>query len=328
MNLLRWASLTILTVSSSLLAAGAPASAQTYPSRPIKMIVGFSPGTTTDIVARLLAHRLTEVNGWTIVIENKPGQGGSNAAVEMMRVEPDGYILSMSASGPLVVSPGVNRKIPYNSVTDFTPISQMVEQPHVLVVKGDLPVKTAQELIALSKSKPGAMNYASIGAGTGNNLITATFAKQTGMQVVHVPYKGSPEAVGAILAGDVQLMFEGLPNTRGHIESGALKALAVSSAQRLPQIPDVPTAAEAALPGFDMSTWIGFIGPPGLPKDITDLLSREVRKVMDTEDTRKRLAQLGLTLRMQNSSDEFREYIRAELTKWAQAAEQAGVRID
>jgi tripartite-type tricarboxylate transporter receptor subunit TctC len=317
-----------LVAALALLVTPLAAWAQNYPNKPIKMIVGFSPGTTTDIVARLLAQQLTQVNGWTVVVENRPGQGGSNAAIEMMRAEPDGYTLSMSASGPLVVNPAVNRKLPYNSVKDFTPISQMVEQSSVLVVRSDFPAKTVQELIALEKSKQGQFNYASIGAGTGNNLTTATFARRAGMKLVHVPYKGSPEAVGGILAGDIHMMFEGLPNTLSHIQAGTLRPLAVSSAKRLPQLPDVPTAAETGAEGFEMSTWIGLIAPPGLPQPITDLLSREVWKVMNTEEAKQRFAQLGLTPRMQKSSEEFREYIRTELVKWDRAVEEAGVRVE
>jgi tripartite-type tricarboxylate transporter receptor subunit TctC len=310
-----------------LLASALSTSAQNYPTRPIKVIVGFSPGTTTDVIARLLAQQLTQMNGWQVVVENKPGQGGSNAATEMMHVEPDGYTLSMSASGPLAVNPFVNPKLPYKPLEDFTPISQMVTQPGVLVVRKDFPAKTVQELIALEKAKPGQLNYASIGAGTGSNLMTASFLKLTGMSVVHVPYKGSPEAISSILSGDTQLMFEGLPSTIGHIQSGTLRALAVSSLRRLSQIPEVPTVDESGIKGFDMQTWIGFIGPRGLPQPITEVLSREVWRVMNTPEIEKKLYELGLTLKMQKSSAEFREFIRSEMTKWGTVVEEAGVRI-
>jgi tripartite-type tricarboxylate transporter receptor subunit TctC len=203
----------------------------------------------------------------------------------------------------------------------------MVSQPHVLVVRADFPAKTVQELVALEKTKPGRFNYSSIGAGTGNNLITATFVQRAGMKVVAVQYRGSPEAVSSILSGDTQMMFEGMPNTGSHIQAGTLRALAVSSAQRMQQLPDVPTVAEAGIPGFDMETWIGLIGPPGLPQPLTEVLSREVWKVMNTDTVKQQLDQLGLTLRMQKSSEEFREVLRSELVKWDRAVEDAGARL-
>lgn len=306
----------------------APSSAQNYPSRPIKFVIGFSAGTSTDIVARLLAQQLSDANGWTVVVENRPGQSGGLAAAELARTEPDGHTLSMSASGPLAVNPALNKKISYLPGRDYTPITQMVEQTSVLVVRSDFPAKTVSELVAFEKTRTGQFNYASIGAGTGNNITSATFAKRTGMRVVHVPYKGSPEAISSILAGDCQFMFEGLPNTMPHITAGTLRALAVSSRNRIPQLPDVPTVEEAGVPNFDMTTWIGLIGPPGLPAAVTDVLSREVLKAVSSDHMKTRLGQLGLTPRTQKSSAEFGDFIRAELAKWERAVEEAGVRVE
>jgi tripartite-type tricarboxylate transporter receptor subunit TctC len=302
------------------------ASAQDYPRKPVRMVIPYPPGGPTDILGRVVAQKLSERLGQQVVIENKPGASGMIGADLVAKSAPDGYTLLANASIH-VINPSLYAKLRYDAIKDFAPVSLIAEVPLVLVVPPSLPVHSAQDLIKLAKSGTGKLNFASSGNAGAPHLAGEAFRIAAGVDMQHVPYKGSGPAIADLIGGQVQLMFDSLPSSISHIRSGKLRAVAVTTAKRSSALPVLPTVAESGLPGFDISTWYGVWAPAGTPKEIVARLSGEVAAIVKLPDVRERLTGLGAEP-VGNSADEFAAYCRAELAKWAKIVKDSGARVD
>ena len=298
-----------------------------YPSKPIRIVVPFPAGGTTDILARAVAQKLTDTLGQTVVVDNRPGAAGNIGAELVAKSPPDGYTLLMGTVGTHAINASLYAKMPYDHVRDFAPVILVAGVPNVLVVNPSVPANNVQELIAYIKANPGKVNFASSGSGTSIHLAGELFKTMTGLSMTHVPYKGSAPAVTDLLGGQVQLMFDNLPSALPHIRAGKLRALAVTSAQRASALPDVPTVAEAGLPGFEASSWFGLLAPAGTPKDVVAKLNAEVAKWLASPEAREKLAAQGAIAAGQ-SPDDFSRHIAAETTKWQKVVKESGAKVD
>lgn len=320
---LRTATLALFVMTSVLGAA----SAQAYPDKPIRMVVPFPAGGTTDILARAVAQKLSESLGQQMIVDNKPGAGGNIGAQEVARAAPDGYTLVMGTVGTHAINPSLYKKMPYDHVKDFAPVSLVASVPNLLVVHPSVPVNSVKELIAYVKANPGKLNFASSGNGTSIHLSGELFKTMTGVQMTHVPYKGSAPAVTDLLGGQVQLMFDNMPSALPHAKGGKLKPLAVTSAKRFPGTPDIPTIAEAGVPGYEASSWFGVLAPAGTPKEIVNKLSTEIAKALKTPEMTKRLEEQGAQA-VGSTPEEFAAHIKAETAKWAKVVKESGATVD
>lgn len=321
-----------LILAGAAIAAGlsfAPlhAMAQDYPNRNVTLVVPFTPGGSTDILARLLGQKLEESLKQPFVIESKPGGGGSVGVGAVARADADGYTLVMGHIGSLAVAPGVYPNLAYNPVTSFEPISGMAKVHNMLVVHPDVPANTLEELIAYAKANPGKLNYATGGNGSAAHIATVALADAAGIDMKHVPYKGTAPAVTDLLAGRVHLTFTGAPNLIQHVEAGSLRALAVSGETRLKAAPDVPTVAESGFPGFEASQWYGVLAPAGTSKEIVEKLNEEIIAAMSLPEIAERLPAEGADV-WTTTSDEFRTYIGAEIDRWGSLIERAGIKVE
>jgi tripartite-type tricarboxylate transporter receptor subunit TctC len=298
-----------------------------YPTKPIRIVVPFPAGGTTDILARAVAQKLTETTGQSVVVDNRPGAGGNIGAELVAKSPPDGYTLLMGTVGTHAINASLYARMPYDHVKDFAPIILVAGVPNVLVINPSVPANSVQELIAYGKANPGKLNFASSGSGTSIHLAGELFKTMTGVQMTHVPYKGSAPAIADLLGGQVQLMFDNLPSALPHIKAGKLKALAVTSAQRSATLPDVPTVAESGLPGFEASSWFGLLAPAGTPKEIIARLNGEVAKWLATPEAKEKLAAQGAIAAGQ-PSDDFVRHIAAETTKWQKVVKESGAKVD
>ena len=308
------------------LLAGPLHAQEPYPSRPLKFILPFPPGGGTDLLGRLLAERLSASLGQPVVTENRGGAGGNVGAEAAARSAPDGYTIVLVAPS-LAISPTLYSKLNYDPVKDFAPIGLVASVPNVMVTHPSVPANNLQEFIALAKSKPGGMNFGSGGSGTSNHLAGELLNLTAGIKLVHVPYKGVNLAMQGVLAGEVHLVFIGIPVPAPHIKAGRLRALAVLARERSPILPDVPTAAEAGLGNFDVTTWYGILAPAGTPRPIITRLNAEFVKIMRTPEVRERLATLA-TDPLTSTPEEFGAYIQAEIAKWGDVVRKAGLRAD
>ena len=308
-------------------AGGALAQAPAYPSKPIRLVVPFPPGGATDILAREVAQKLTEAWGQSVVVDNRPGAGGNIGAELVARAAPDGYTLLMGTVGTHAINASLYAKLPYDHVKDFAPVILVAGVPNVLVVNPALPVNTVAELIAYAKANPGKLNFASSGNGTSIHLSGELFKVMAGVQMTHVPYKGSAPAVADLISGQVQLMFDNLPPSLPQIKAGKLRALAVTSATRAPALPDVPTIAEAGLPGFEASSWFGVLAPAGTPPAIVARLNAEIAKWLASPEAREKLSKQGANA-AGGSPEDFAKHIAAETTKWAKVVKDSGAKVD
>jgi tripartite-type tricarboxylate transporter receptor subunit TctC len=320
-----------LVVALALLfVAGLPTAAmaqQGYPNKPIRIVVGFPPGIATDVVARLIAQKLTELNGWAVIVENKPGQSGSVGAADVARAAPDGYTLLFTATSPMATNPNLYKNIRYDSTKDFTAIILAVNLPFILSVNASSPIKSVDDLLRESKANPKALNYATPGVGSTAHLITAMFSTQTGAQLTHVPYKSSSEMLTAVISGQVHMMFDSAIVTIPQAKGGKLRPLAVSTAARVSTLPDVPTLAEGGLAGFDMAAWLGMVGPAGMPREIVQRLNQDIAKILAMPDFRARMAELGAEV-LTSTPEEFAGFIRTELVKWGKAVKDSGASVE
>jgi len=308
------------------LLAGPLHAQEPYPSRPLKFILPFPPGGGTDLLGRLLAERLAANLGQPVVTENRGGAGGNVGAEAAARSAPDGYTIVLVAPS-LAISPTLYSKLNYDPVKDFAPIGLVASVPNVMVTHPSVPASNLQEFIALAKSKPGGMNFGSGGSGTSNHLAGELLNLSAGIKLVHVPYKGVNLAMQGVLAGEVQLVFIGIPVPAPHIKAGRLRALAVLARERSPILPDVPTAAEAGLGNFDVTTWYGILAPAGTPRPIITRLNAEFVKIMRTAEVKERLAAMA-TDPLTSTPEEFGAYIQAEIAKWGDVVRKAGLRAD
>lgn len=310
-------------------AFAAPAFAQTaFPNKPIRVLVGFAPGGGTDIVARALGVKMSEVLGQTIVVENRAGASGTIAAAEVARSTPDGYTLLMGHSNSNAIAPFVLDKVPYDAAADFTPITYVGYVPNVLVVHPAVPARTVPELIALAKGKPGTYTYASSGVGSTQHLAGALFAKLTDVQLNHIPYKGSGQAVVDLIGGQVNMNFDTMPPVLEHIKSGKLRALAISTPQRLSQLPDVPTFSEVGITGFEVTNWYSVMGPKGLPADVVAKIDDAVKKAMNDPSIRASLVAQGVQFGGAATPAQFSDFIKAELAKYQKLVKDLNVKAN
>ena len=314
------------------LAAAASASsrgnAQAWPNKSIRLIVGFAPGGGTDIIARAMAPRLSELLGQQVVIENKAGASGTIGADLVAKASNDGYTLVMGHAIPNAIAPNVLSKIPYDAANDFSPITYIGFVPNVLAVHPSVPARTVAELVALAKSKPGILTYASSGIGSSQHLAGALFTKITGTQMIHIPYKGSGQAIGDLLAGQVSMNFDTMPPVLPHILSNKLNALAISTRERMPQLPSVPTFSEVGINGFDVTNWYAVMGPKGMARDIIAKIDEAVRKTLDDVSVKPKLEPQGVIYGGPRTPDEFAAFIKAELSKYARIAQELNVKTE
>jgi tripartite-type tricarboxylate transporter receptor subunit TctC len=297
-----------------------------WPARPIRFILPFPPGGGTDILGRLIAERLSANLGQPVVTENRGGAGGNVGAEAAAKSAPDGYTIVLVAPS-LAISPTLYSKLNYDPVKDFAPISLVATVPNVMITQASLPVQTLQEFIAFARSKPGALNFGSGGAGTSNHLAGELFNIVTGAKLVHVPYKGVNLAMQDVLAGNVHLVFIGIPAAAPHIKAGRLRALAIVAPLRSNALPEVPTVAEAGLRDFEVTTWYGVLAPAGTSKSVVNRLNAELVKIMHSPELKERLAATG-TEPLTSTPEEFAAYIRREIAKWGEVIRKAGVKAD
>lgn len=314
----------LLGIVLLLSAAGAPA--QGYPSRAVKIVVPFGPGGFTDVVARILAQKLGSSMGASFVIENKPGAGSTIGTDQVAKSAPDGHTLVMISSTH-VISPWIYKSIPYDPIKSFVPISKLVDSAYVLVINPNVPASDVKEFTALAKAKPDTMHYASSGNGSTQHLMGGLFVSMTGARLKHVPYRGSNLATTDLIAGVVESSFAGVTNALPHLTSGRIKALAVTTAQRIPQLPDVPTLHEAGVIGYDASNWLALLAPAGTPKDIVQRLNSEIAKVMAQTDAQKALFDAGVQISL-STPEALNQLLLDEHAKWGRIVKEAGIRLE
>jgi len=303
------------------------ASAQNYPNKPIRLVVPFPAAGTTDILARDVGQRLTQVLGQSVVVDNRAGAAGNIGSDIVAKSAPDGYTLLMCTVSTHAINPGLYSKLPYDHVKDFAPVILVARVPNVLEVNPGVPVNSVADLIKLAKEKPGQINFASSGSGTSIHLSGELFKTMAGVDMVHVPYKGSAPAVTDLVGGQVQVMFDNLPSSLAQIKAGKLRAVAVTSAQRAPALPNVPTIAESGLPGFEATSWFGVLAPAGTPPEIIRRLNAEIDKWLQSPEGKEKLLAQG-AVPAGGSPDEFAVYIRSETDKWAKVIKASGAKVD
>jgi tripartite-type tricarboxylate transporter receptor subunit TctC len=320
--------LAAIVLGAALAGAATPGFAQqaAWPTRPIKLIVPFAPGGFTDVTARILGQKLSQALGQQFVIENKPGAGSTIGSEFVAKSAPDGYTLLMISSTH-VISPWLYKSLPYDPVKSFTVVGKLVESPYVLLVHPKVQAKNVQEFIALAKAHPDAIHYASSGNGSAQHLMGGLFVSMTGAPLKHVPYRGSNGAAQDLVAGVVESSFAGVPNALAQVPNGRLKALAVTTARRAPQLPDVPTLEEAGVKGYDAAVWLALLGPAGMPKDIVHKLNAEIARLMAEPETKKALLDAGVEP-TPSTPEEMAAYLQQELTRWGKVVKEADIRLE
>lgn len=317
--------LTLLTFASTF--SHAQSQAQAYPQKPIRLIVPFTPGGSTDILARSIGTELTKAWGQSVVIENIAGAGGSIGADKAAKSPADGYTLLMGHIGTLAVNPSLYPKLPYNPLKDFAPVAWVARVPNVLVVNTSVPAKNVQELVALAKSKPGQLSYGSGGNGSAANLATEYFKMQTQTAIVHIPYRGTAPAVTDLMGGQIQMLFTGAPAVMGQVKNGQLRALAVSSPKRLEALPDLPTVAEAGYKNFEADQWYGVVAPAGTPRDIVLKLNQQINIALNSPELKKRLNTEG-AVATPETPEVFGKLIAQEIERWRPVITSGRVKAD
>jgi tripartite-type tricarboxylate transporter receptor subunit TctC len=300
---------------------------QAYPTKPIRLVVPYPPGGTTDILAREVGQRLSTTLGQPVVIDNRPGAAGNIGTEHVAKSAPDGYTLLMCTVNTHAINASLYAKLPYDHVKDFTPIILVAAVPNILEVTPSLPVNTVSDLIKLAKEKPGQINFASSGSGTSIHMSGELFKTMAGVDMTHVPYKGSAPAIADLMGGQVQVMFDNLPSSLQQIKAGKLRAIAVTSAQRAPALPDIPTIAESGLPGFEASSWFGVVAPAGTPPAIIARINADLDQWLRSSETREKLLAQGAAA-AGGTPEQFAAHIRAETEKWAKVVKVSGAKVD
>ncbi len=320
----------IFVLVCALATAGAvavPAGAQTYPAKSIRLVVPFTPGGSTDIIARLVGQKLTEAYGQQVIIDNRPGAGGTIGVDLVAKSQPDGYTIVMGHIGTFGVNPTLYSKLPYDAVRDFQPITLVAMVPNMMAVHPALPAKSVKEVVALARAKPGSLNYGSGGNGSAAHLAGEYFKLLTKTDIVHIPYKGTAPAVTDLNAGNISMMITGVPPLLPHVKSARLRGLAVATAKRLALLPELPTIAEAGVPGYEATQWYGILAPRATPRPIVDSLQRAIVKGLQGADVKERLAGEAAEP-VGNTPEQFGSFIKAEIARWAPVVKASGARPD
>ena len=302
------------------------AHAQPFPNKPIRIIVPFGPGGFTDVAARILQKELAPAIGQPVIIENRPGAGSTIGTDAVAKAAPDGYTLVMISTAH-VISPHLYKQMPYDPIKDFAPVMRLAEGPYVLVVHPSLPVRDVKEFIALAKSKPGEIDYASSGNGSAQHLVGALFTNMADVKLNHVPYKGSNQAMQDVLGGQVKVSFVGVPNALPNLVNGKLKALGVSTAKRYAELPDVPTIAEAGVPGYDATIWLGLLAPKDTPREVVNKLNGDIRRILSSPEAKKLMASAGVDVAT-SSPEEFGRLMQSELERWGKVVKETGATVN
>jgi tripartite-type tricarboxylate transporter receptor subunit TctC len=316
----------ITLTALAVVSASAAAVAQTFPERPIRLIVPFAPGGTSDLVGRLLGAKLSEELGQTVVIDNRGGAGSTIGTSLAARAAPDGYTIIVNHNG-LAINESLYPKLPYDALKDLTPVARVGDSPNAVVVNNALPVKSVRDLVALAKKQPGKLDYGSGGHGSSGHLSVALFEDVAGIKLNHVPYKGGGPSVAAVAAGQVHFAMPTFPTAVPHVKAGRLRILAVTGTERSPVMPDLPTVAEAGVPGYEFVTWFGIFAPAGTPKNIIARLHDAVVKVLGTRELREQLSQQGLEPRPA-TPEALGKVLKADIVKWARIIKTAGIKIN
>jgi tripartite-type tricarboxylate transporter receptor subunit TctC len=306
-------------------AIAAPAAAQEYPVRPIRIIVAYTPAGATDILARAVGQKMSESWGQPVIIDNRPGAAGNIGTEIAAKSAPDGYTLLMATAGSHGINPGLYRKLNWEP-KEFTGVSLVAMVPNILVVNNALPVKSVKELIAYAKANPGKLSYGSPGLGSTAHLSMELFKSMTGTNMIHVPYKGSAGVMADVMSGQIALTMDNIPPYLPQVKAGKLRALAVSPSKRTPAAPDLPTVAEAGVPGYDSGAWFGLVAPTGTPKPIIDKLAHETQRILKLPDVRERISALGAEI-VGDSPEAFDAFMKSELAKWAKVIKDAHVEL-
>jgi len=322
-----WSGAAAGTVGVMLLLAAGTVLGQGYPTRPLRYIVPFPPGGGADLVARSVAQKLSEVPGYTVVIDNRPGAGTIVGAEAAARAAPDGYTLFMGSNTTNAINPNLHAKLPYDAIRDFTPVSRLTSFPNILVVHPSLPARSVKELVALARARPNELNFGSSGSGTPAQLAGVMFSDAAKVRMTHVPYKGSSPALGALMSGETQLMFASMGSTLPFVRNGRLRPLAVTSAVRSAAVPDIPTVAESGFPGFEAITWHGMMMPAGVPAPIVQTLNAQVVRILGQPDFRAWLLTQGADA-TPSTPEAFAEFMKAELALYARLVKQSGMKAD
>ncbi|MBI4207166.1 MAG: tripartite tricarboxylate transporter substrate binding protein [Betaproteobacteria bacterium] len=319
------------TLASSILALallnGAPAAlAQSYPNKPIRLVVGFTPGGGVDINARLLGPKLTEYLGQQVIVDNRPGAGTNIANEHVAKSAADGYTLLINTAA-LAINMSLYKKVPFDALRDFAPVSVFSQSPNILVVHASVPAKNVKDLLALARAKPGALNYSSAGSGTTQHLTGELFKLRTKTDIVHVPYKGSAPSMTALISGEASLSFANIPAIFNHVKSGRLRPLANAGLKRSELMPEVPTMKESGVNGVEVVVWYGVLAPANTPREVINALSGAIRKAAQSPDIKKRLVDQGAEP-VGNTPEEFSKLMREEVTRWAEVVKVSGAKVD
>lgn len=304
-----------------------PALAQSYPAKPIRVIVPFPAGGGTDIIAREVTTKLSGTLGWSFVVDNKPGSGGNIGVDAAAKAPADGYTLALGQTSNLAINPTLYSRMPYDSVKDLAPVALVASAPLVMVVGADSPYKTLADVVNAAKAKPDLINFASPGNGTVAHLASELFQKTAGVKFTHVPYKGVALAATDVIGGRVQLYMSSVPTLIGHIKNGKMRAIAVTSLSRVDDLPQVPTVAESGYKGFEAVTWFGFVAPAALPKDIVARLNAEINKALQTADVKKKLSDQGADV-LGGTPEQFGALIKSDIARWAPIIKDSGAKLD
>jgi len=301
--------------------------AQGYPNKPIRLVVPFPPGGGTDVLAREAAVKVASNTGWNIVTENRPGSGGNIGVDTVAKSDPDGYSLVLGQTSNLAINPTLYAKLPYDPENDLSAIGLIADAPLVIVVPAGSPLKSLDDMIAAAKAKPGILNYASSGNGTVSHLAAVQLQNAAGIQLTHIPYKGAAQASNDLIGGQIDMYLSSVPTLIGHVRNGKMRALAVTSTQRVPDLPDVPTIAERGYPGFEAVTWFGLAAPKGVPKDIVDRLNAEFNKALQSKELSVKYQEQGARV-LTGTPDDFAKLIRDDRARWGKIVKDSGARVE
>jgi tripartite-type tricarboxylate transporter receptor subunit TctC len=317
----------LAALAAIALLAATPALAQPYPTKPIRIIIAQAPGSASDVISRTVANKMQEGLGQPVVVEAKPGAGGALGSEAAAHATPDGYTLIMATNSTHGSNPATYAKLPYDPIKDFAPITMVASVPYVLIVNPSLPVKNVEDLIAMAKANPGKMNYASAGNGSTHQFCAELLKTSAGINLVHVPYKGSPPGIAAVVANEVGVMFANLTDIGGQLKAGRIKALAVTSPARAPLIPDVPTMAESGYPGFEILSWFALLAPAGTPQPIIKQLNAEAVKALASDAVKGPLSAQGLTI-ASSTPEQVTAHIKSEIAKFTRIARAANIKAE